>query len=408
MKILLLGSGGREHALARSLAADPTITHLHAAPGNPGIAALATLHTIDAADSAQVVALAKELAVDLVVIGPEAPLVAGVADALREAGIDAFGPGREAAVLEGSKAFAKEVMAAAGVPTAEARVCTSEAEYAAALDTFGTPHVVKNDGLAAGKGVVVTDDRELALAHAAACGRVVIEDYLDGPEVSLFAICDGTRGLPLLPAQDYKRVGDGDAGPNTGGMGAYSPLTWADQGLVDQIMREVIEPTLAEMTRRGTPFVGLLYAGLALTSKGLRVVEFNVRFGDPETQAVLALLKTPLGTVLRAAARGELDTIGQLDWHEGAAVVIVEAAEGYPGTPTLGTFITLPADQDDAYVLQAGTSTEGDQLVSAGGRVLGVVGRGDNVDQARERAYALLSGVSMQGGFHRTDVGVPH
>lgn len=408
VKILLLGSGGREHAIGRALAADPLVSELHAAPGNPGLAGLATLHSIDAADPAAVVETAKALGADLVVIGPEAPLVAGVADALRAAGIAAFGPGAEAAVLEGSKAFAKEVMFAAGVPTARSFLCEDRAAIEAALDEFGAPYVVKNDGLAAGKGVVVTDDRDAAIAHGLECGRVVIEDFLDGPEVSLFAICDGERAVPLLPAQDYKRVGDADAGPNTGGMGAYSPLAWAEPGLSDQIMTEVVEPTLAEMKRRGTPFIGLLYAGLALTSKGLRVVEFNVRFGDPETQAVLSLLKTPLAGVLDAAARGALDTIGPLEWHEGAAVVIVEAAEGYPGTPTTGTPITLPADQEHAYTLQAGTRIDGDQLVSAGGRVLGIVGRGADADQARERAYALLDGVELAGGFHRTDIGIPH
>ncbi|HSO70509.1 MAG TPA: phosphoribosylamine--glycine ligase [Arachnia sp.] len=408
MKILLLGSGGREHALARALVADPSVTELHAAPGNPGIGRIATLHSLDPSSPVAVVEAARSLGVDLVVIGPEAPLVAGVADALREAGIDAFGPGREAAVLEGSKAFAKEVMRAAGVPTADARLCETPEQAAAALDEFGAPYVVKNDALAAGKGVVVTDDREAALAHAAVCGRVVIEDYLDGPEVSLFAICDGERALPLLPAQDYKRVGDDDAGPNTGGMGAYSPLAWADAGLTDQIMAEVIDPTLAEMRRRGTPFIGLLYAGLALTSRGLRVVEFNVRFGDPETQAVLALLDTPLAGVLRAAARGELDTIGELAWREGAAVVVVSAAAGYPGTPATGGAIVVPEDEDDAYVLHAGTRLDGGRLVSAGGRVLGTVGRGADVDVARERAYALLSRVDYAEGFHRSDIGVPH
>ena len=408
MKILLLGSGGREHALARSLAADPSVTELHAAPGNPGIGRIATLHSLDPSSPAVVVEAAQRLGVDLVVIGPEAPLVAGVADALREAGIDAFGPGREAAVLEGSKAFAKEVMRAAGVPTADSRLCETPEQAAAALDEFGAPYVVKNDALAAGKGVVVTDDRQAALAHAATCGRVVIEDYLDGPEVSLFAICDGERALPLLPAQDYKRVGDGDAGPNTGGMGAYSPLTWAEPGLTDQIMTEVIAPTLAEMRRRGNPFIGLLYAGLALTSRGLRVVEFNVRFGDPETQAVLALLDTPLAGVLRAAARGELDTVGELAGRDGAAVVVVSAAAGYPGTPATGGAIVLPEDEDDAYVLHAGTRLEGGSLVSAGGRVLGTVGRGADVDDARERAYGLLSRVDYADGFHRTDIGIPH
>ena len=408
MKILLLGSGGREHAIGRALVADPSVTQLHAAPGNPGLAGLAVIHQVDLSSPTQVVVLAQSLSVDLVVVGPEAPLVAGVADALREAGIATFGPSAAAAVLEGSKAFAKDVMFAAGVPTAEARVCDSPAEVEAALDQFGAPYVVKDDGLAAGKGVVVTEDRAVAVEHALACGRVVIEDFLDGPEVSLFAICDGVRGVPLLPAQDYKRVGDADAGPNTGGMGAYSPLPWAEPGLSDQIMADVIEPTLREMARRGTPFIGLLYAGLALTSKGLRVVEFNVRFGDPETQAVLSLLRTPLAGVLDAAARGALETIAPLEWHDGAAVVVVEAAEGYPGTPTTGTPIVLPADAPDAYVLHAGTRIAGGALVSAGGRVLGVVGRGADVDEARVQAYALLDGVQMAGGFHRTDIGIAH
>ena len=408
VKILLLGSGGREHALGRALVADPSVTELHAAPGNPGLAAIATLHSTDPASPVAVVDLAQQLHVDLVVIGPEAPLVAGVADALRDVGIDTFGPGKEAAVLEGSKAFAKEVMQAAGVPTADARVCMTRGEIEAALDEFGAPYVVKNDGLAAGKGVVVTDDRVEAIAHAESCGRVVIEDFLDGPEASLFAICDGERALPLLPAQDYKRVGDNDEGPNTGGMGAYCPLPWADEGLAQQVMDEVINPTLAEMRRRGTPFVGLLYAGLALTSKGLRIVEFNVRFGDPETQAVLALLKTPLAGVLRAAARGELDTVGELEWRDGAALVVVEAAEGYPGLPQPGGAINLPEDEPDAYVLHAGTRVDDGQLVAAGGRVLGIVGRGADVDAARANAYGLLDRVDYADGFHRTDIGIPH
>lgn len=408
MKILLLGSGGREHALARSLAADPSVTALHAAPGNPGIAGVAELHALDANSPDAVVGLARSLEVDLVVIGPEAPLVAGVADVLRDAGFDVFGPGREAAVLEGSKAFAKDVMRAAGVPTADSRVCETPEQAAAALDEFGAPHVVKDDGLAAGKGVVVTDDREAALAHAASCGRVVIEDFLDGPEVSLFAICDGENAVPLMPAQDFKRVGDGDAGPNTGGMGAYAPLPWAPEGLVDEIMADVVNPTIAEMARRGTPFVGLLYAGLALTSRGLRVVEFNVRFGDPETQAVLALLKTPLATVLRAAARGELGQLPPLEWHDGAAVVVVSAATGYPATPTTGGRIVLPADEDDAYVLHAGTKIVDGELTASGGRVLGIVGRGADLEQARKRAYAHLARIDFADGFHRTDIGIPH
>ncbi|RRD48167.1 phosphoribosylamine--glycine ligase [Arachnia propionica] len=403
--VLLLGSGGREHALGRALAPDST---LHVAPGNPGLAGLGTCHDVDASDPDAVVTLAHEVAADLVVIGPEAPLVAGVSDALREAGFPCFGPSAEAARLEGSKAFAKQVMEAAGVPTATARVCTTADEAEAALDEFGAPHVVKNDGLAAGKGVVVTSDRAAALAHAKTCGTVVIEEYLDGPEVSLFAICDGETAVPLLPAQDFKRVGDGDTGPNTGGMGAYCPLPWAPEGLVAEIMATVIQPTLAEMRRRGTPFVGLLYAGLALTGRGLRVVEFNVRFGDPETQAVLALLETPLVDVLTAAARGELAALPPLRWRDGAAVVVVEAARGYPGTPVAGGAITLPADTEDAWTLHAGTRNDSERLVASGGRVLGIVGVADDLERARDRAYQHLSRVEYPDGFHRTDIGIPH
>ncbi len=408
MKILLLGSGGREHAVGRALKADPEVGELHFAPGNPGMAALGTLHAVDPNDGAAVAGLAEVIAADLVVIGPEAPLVFGVADAVRAAGIDCFGPGGDAAQLEGSKAFAKEIMAAAGVPTAAARLCTTPEEMVAAIDTFGAPYVVKDDGLAAGKGVVVTSDRELALGHAQSCRRVVIEDFLDGPEVSLFAISDGERALPLLPAQDFKRVGDGDEGPNTGGMGAYAPLPWAEPTLVDEIMAAVINPTLAEMKRRGTPFVGLLYAGLALTSKGLRVIEFNARFGDPETQAILALLKTPLGRVLRAAARGELDQVGELEWHDGAAVVVVEAAAGYPGLCARGCAITLPDDEEPVWTLHAGTALHDGQLVANGGRVLGIVARGADLQEARQRAYAHAAKVDFADGFHRTDIGIPH
>lgn len=407
--ILLLGGGGREHALGRALAADPSVGELHIAPGNPGLATLGSLHAIDPADPDAVVSLARALGVELVVIGPEGPLVAGVADALRSAGIDCFGPSRAAAVLEGSKAFAKDVMAAAGVPTADSRLCTTVEEAIAAIDEFGPTHVVKNDGLAAGKGVVVTDDREEAIAHARSCGRVVIESFLDGPEVSLFVICDGERGVPLLPAQDFKRVGDGDAGLNTGGMGAYAPLPWAPTGLVDEVMDRVVAPTLAEMRRRGTPFSGLLYVGLAMTTKtGMQVVEFNARFGDPETQAVLALLKTPLGNVLRAAARGQLGSLPPLEWAHGHAVVVVEAASGYPAAPRTGCPITLPADDESAWTLHAGTAEIDGQLVSAGGRVLGVVGVGAELDDARECAYARLADLDFADGFHRSDIGVPH
>ena len=319
MKVLVVGSGGREHALALALSRDPGVEEVHAAPGNPGIAGVAELHDVDPVDGGAVASLAAALSVDLVVIGPEAPLVAGVADAVRERGIACFGPSKEAARIEGSKAFAKEIMAAAGVPTALARVCSTSDEAAGALDAFGAPYVVKDDGLAAGKGVVVTVDRDEALAHAVGCDRVVIEEYLDGPEVSLFAITDGRCVVPLQPAQDFKRVGNGDSGPNTGGMGAYTPLPWLDDSIVDEVTKRVLQPTVDEMARRGTPFQGLLYAGLAITGRGVRVIEFNARFGDPETQALLALLESPLGELLHAAAVGRLDEIPAPRWRDGAA-----------------------------------------------------------------------------------------
>ncbi|NLI18087.1 MAG: phosphoribosylamine--glycine ligase, partial [Actinomycetales bacterium] len=329
MKILLLGSGGREHALARALARDPVTDELLVAPGNPGTATVATNLPLDIADPAAVAAAATARGVDLVVVGPEAPLVAGVADAV--AGIAVFGPSAEAARLEGSKAFAKEIMALAGVPTAMAHVCTTLGEVRAAMDDFGAPYVVKDDGLAAGKGVVVTSDPEVALAHAAACldrpgePRVVVEEYLDGPEVSLFCVCDGTDVVPLAPAQDYKRALDGDAGPNTGGMGAYSPLPWVPDGLTADVVDRIARPVVREMAARGTPFVGILYCGLALTARGVRVVEFNVRFGDPETQVVLPRLRTPLAGLLLAAARGTLRD-ADVRWGTGAAVTVVVAA----------------------------------------------------------------------------------
>lgn len=404
MIVLLLGSGGREHALALGLAADEGVEELHIAPGNPGTAEVGTNHAIDATSPDAVVALARQLGADLVVIGPEAPLVAGVGDAVRKAGIACFGPDAAAARLEGSKAFAKDVMAAAGVPTAAARVCESTKEYEAALDEFGAPHVVKNDGLAAGKGVVVTNDRDEALAHAEACGRVVIEEYLDGPEVSLFVVCDGQRGVPLEPAQDFKRVGERDQGPNTGGMGAYTPLGWGPPRLVDEVMEHVVQPTLDEMNGRGTPFVGLLYVGLALSRRGLRVVEYNARFGDPETQAVLARLETPLGGLLHAAATGRLDEVGPLAWSADAAVIVVVAADGYPGTPARGGRIRLPEPRSDAYVVHAGTALDGDRLIASGGRVLGVVGRGPDLNAARLAAYDMVEQVRYADGFWRNDI----
>ena len=413
MKILLLGSGAREHALARALARDPQTTELVVAPGNPGTSAIATNLNIDPSVPEEVVALATQMKADLVVVGPEAPLVAGVADAVRDAGIPCFGPSAEAARLEGSKAFAKEVMAAAGVPTAEAAVCTTEAELNAALDRFGSPYVVKEDGLAAGKGVVVTDERPVALAHGRAClsrggGRVVVEDYLDGPEASLFCVCDGATVRPLAPAQDFKRLLNDDAGPNTGGMGAYSPLPWAPADLTEQVVREVAQPVVDEMARRGAGFIGLLYCGLALTSRGLRVVEFNVRFGDPETQAVLARLTSSLPELLHAAATGRLAEAPEPVWSEQCAVDVVIAAPGYPGTVTTGgavTGIEAAEELDDVHVLHAGTgTTERGELVATGGRVLSVVAMGATVEDARARAYEAVKRIGLEGAQYRTDI----
>lgn len=412
MNVLVVGSGAREHALAHSLRADPGVTKLHAAPGNPGIGHVAELHTVDPLDPAAVATLAASLGVDLVVVGPEAPLVAGVADAVSEAGIACFGPSAAAAMLEGSKAFAKDVMEAAGVPTARARLCANVDELKAALNEFGAPHVVKDDGLAAGKGVVVTDDRGKALAHGSAIlgagGRVIVEEFLDGPEVSLFCISDGATVVALEPAQDFKRVGDGDTGPNTGGMGAYSPLPWAPPTLVEEVLETVARPTIAEMARRGTPFQGVLYCGLALTPRGTRVVEFNARFGDPETQCVLARLRTPLSMLLHAAATGSLDDLPPLEWSPESAVTVVIAAHDYPAKPRTGDSITgteAAEGETGVHVLHAGTAIGDDgALVSAGGRVLSVVGVGEGLRAARERAYAGIDRIGLAGSHHRTDI----
>lgn len=413
VKVLVIGGGAREHALCRSLSLDPDVTSLHCAPGNAGIAEVAELHQVDALDGAAVAGLAASIGADFVIVGPEAPLVAGVADAVRARGIDCFGPSKEAAELEGSKAFAKDVMAAAGVPTARSYVCTTAEQIDRALDAFGPPYVVKDDGLAAGKGVVVTGDvadaREHALACVAAPGRVVIEEYLDGPEVSLFAVTDGETVVPLQPAQDFKRALDGDEGPNTGGMGAYSPLPWADPKLVDEVERTVLQPTVDELRRRGTPFAGLLYAGLAITSRGVRVIEFNARFGDPETQVVLARLRTPLAGLLRAAATGQLAAYPALRWSDGAAVTVVIASYNYPGTPRTGDPVTgldtIASPDGDVYVLHAGTRREADgRVVSAGGRVLSVTATGKDLAVARERAYAAVERVGLDGAHHRTDI----
>ena len=404
MRVLVIGGGGREHAIVRALAADPDVSELHAAPGNPGIAELAQLHAVSANDPSDVARLARHVAAELVVVGPEAPLVAGVADAVRAEGIAVFGPDAAAARIEGSKAFAKEVMTAAGLPTAEARVAVTEAEDA--LRAFGAPHVVKDDALAAGKGVVVTEDFRAAMAHAASCGRVVIEEYLDGPEVSLFAVSDGRMAVPLLAAQDFKRAQDGDLGPNTGGMGAYVPLPWAPDGLADEVMATVVQPAIDELARRGTPYRGLLYAGLALTAKGVKVIEFNARFGDPETQVVLDRLATPLAGLLHGSAVGDLGTMPPLSWHPGAAVTVVIAAAGYPDSPAKGDVITIkePPSGTSGYLLHAGTALDGADLVSAGGRVLNAIGSGPDLAAARAAAYAIAECAEFRGGWYRRDI----
>jgi len=405
VRTLIIGTGGREHALALALAQDPAVTEVHAAPGNPGIAAVATLHDVDPMSGPAVADLAAAIGADLVVVGPEAPLVAGVADAVRAKGIAVFGPSGAAAQLEGSKAFSKDVMEVAGVPTARSRTCDTETEVEAAFDELGAPYVVKDDALAAGKGVVVTRDRAEALAHARACGRVVIEEFLDGPEVSVFAICDGTTAYALQPAQDFKRIFDGGRGPNTGGMGSYTPLTWAQPDLASVVLEQVVHPTLAEMQRRGAPFVGCLYVGLALTEAGPRVIEFNVRFGDPDIQPVLAVLVSPLGVLLAAAADGRLADVPAPEFGDGAAVTVVLASAGYPESSSKGDVITGVDDAGlSADVIHAGTALADGSLVTAGGRVLAVRAVGADVAAARAAAYAAADLISFPGLQRRTDI----
>jgi phosphoribosylamine--glycine ligase len=406
VRVLVVGSGAREHALTLALSRDPKVTALACAPGNAGIAAVAELYGVDATDPAEVVALSVKWQADLVVIGPEAPLVVGVASAVRDAGIACFGPSAEAAQIEGSKAFAKEIMAAAGVATAASEIVVNPARLDAALARFGPTYVVKDDGLAAGKGVVVTTDLTTARAHAMTLldggHPVLLESFLDGPEVSLFCLVDGRTVVPLLPAQDFKRVGDGDSGPNTGGMGAYAPLPWAAPDLVSSVVDSIVQPVVDEMANRGVPFSGLLYAGLALTPSGPQVIEFNCRFGDPETQAVLALLRTPLGELLHAAATGALAAQPPLEWSDGSAVTVVVAAQGYPGRPHTGDVIT---GSEAEGVLHASTRRREDgAVVSTGGRVLSVVGLGSSLEEARQDAYRRVENLHLAGAHHRTDI----
>ncbi|WP_165243063.1 phosphoribosylamine--glycine ligase [Corynebacterium lizhenjunii] len=415
MRILVIGSGGREHALLKGLKADPLVSQLHAAPGSAAFAQLATVHPeysqVD--DPDRMLELAQAISPDLVVVGPEVPLVAGVADVLREHGFVVFGPSQAAAQIEGSKQFAKEVMAAAGVATARAEQLTpgaQDGDIEAALDRFGPHFVVKDDGLAGGKGVVVTQDRAQARAHVdavlAAGNPVLLESFLEGPEVSLFCLVDGETVVPLLPAQDHKRAFDGDQGPNTGGMGAYTPLPWLPADGVSRIVEEVCVPVAREMVRRGTPYSGLLYAGLAWGPQGPAVVEFNCRFGDPETQAVLSLLRSPLAQVLHATATGTLAQLPPLEWEDGYAVTVVLAAEGYPAAPVKGAQITSPDLGDTAKILHAGTAAAGQGFVASGGRVLNVLGKGPQLADARASAYAVLDQVDMPGGFYRSDIGL--
>jgi phosphoribosylamine---glycine ligase len=413
VRVLVIGSGAREHALLLALRADPEVEALAIAPGNAGTAALADQHQVDVASGDDVVALARKIRADLVVIGPEVPLVLGVADVVRDAGIACFGPSAAAARIEGSKAFAKDVMAAAGVRTASSEIVDSPACLDAALDRFGPPvgdtaWVVKDDRLAAGKGVVVTADRDVARAHAAdlleSGHPVLLESYLDGPEVSLFCVVDGETVVPLLPAQDFKRVGDGDTGPNTGGMGAYAPLPWLPADVYRAMVGEIVEPVAAELVRRDSRFSGLLYAGLAITSNGPAVIEFNCRFGDPETQSVLALLQSPLGQLLDAAATGTLAGFGELRWRDGSAVTVVLAAENYPGRPRVGDEV---AGSEAVGVLHAGTTRrDDDAIVSSGGRVLSVVGTGPDLAAARSAAYGIIRSIRLPGSHFRSDIGL--
>jgi phosphoribosylamine--glycine ligase len=402
VRVLVIGGGGREHALCLALSRDPGVSSIFASPGNPGIAALAEL--LPAGD---LVDQAREVMADLVVLGPEVPLVAGAADDLRAAGFTVFGPSKAAAQIEGSKAFAKDVMAAAGVPTARHWVCDSADDLAAALDAVSPPYVVKHDELAAGKGVIVTPDRAAAEAHAAG-HRVVVEEYLDGPEVSLFCVTDGSTVVPLAPAQDFKRVGDDDAGPNTGGMGAYAPLPWAPSTLVDEVVKTIVQPVVDEMASRGATFSGLLYAGLALTSRGPMVIEFNARFGDPETQVVLPLLASPLSRLLAASATGTLAEHPPLQWRDGSAVTVVVAAEGYPAGPRSGDRIdgiTAAEEVPGVTVLHAGTAIdETGALVTSGGRVLAVTAVADDLAGARESAYRAVDCIAIRGAHHRSDI----
>jgi phosphoribosylamine--glycine ligase len=413
VKILVLGSGAREHAIVTSLLSEEVTHDIVVAPGNAGIAQDVRVEPdLDPLDGNAVTEYAIENGIELVVIGPEAPLVAGVADPLRTRGIPVFGPGRVAAQLEGSKAFAKRVMDAARVPTGRAVRASTLLEAQEALDAFGAPYVVKADGLAAGKGVLVTEDREAAVDHASHFleqGSVLIEEFLDGQEVSLFFVSDGHNVLPLAPAQDFKRLLDGDAGPNTGGMGAYSPLPWLPENFVDEVIDTVAVPTVRQLAKEQTPFIGLLYCGLILTSRGIRVIEFNARFGDPETQVVLPRMVTPLSGLLFAAATGALAGQPRPEFAWDATVTVVLASEGYPEAPITGRPITgldEAAAVPEVTIAHAATARDAQtgELVATGGRVLSVVARGTTFAEARSRAYEAIGKIGLEGSQYRTDI----
>ncbi|MEE4207331.1 MAG: phosphoribosylamine--glycine ligase [Erythrobacter sp.] len=414
MNVLLLGSGGREHALAWKLAQSPSLSSLHASPGNPGIAEEAECVALDVNDHRAVVRFCRDEAVDLVVIGPEAPLVDGLADSLRDAGIAVFGPSKAAARLEGSKGFTKDLCARAGIPTAGYVRTTSLDEARAALARFEPPFVLKADGLAAGKGVVIADDieaAEIALADmfggqfGEAGAEVVIEEFMQGEEASFFALTDGRFILPFGSAQDHKRVGEGDTGPNTGGMGAYSPAPVLTEDLEARVMEEIVRPTVETLAADGTPYCGVLYAGLMLTEAGPKLIEYNCRFGDPECQVLMTRLRSDLAGIMFACARGELAGV-RPDFSPDTALTVVMAAKGYPGTPEKGGRIDLAqAEADGVKVFHAGTAMKDGALVANGGRVLNVTATGASVTEAQRRAYAAVDRIAFPTGFCRRDIG---
>ncbi|MFW2349615.1 phosphoribosylamine--glycine ligase [Qipengyuania sp.] len=415
MNILLLGSGGREHALSWKLAQSPLCDKLWAAPGNPGIAQDATCIALDATDHEAVINFCQQNDVGLVIIGPEAPLVDGLADSLRAEGIDTFGPSRKAAQLEGSKGFTKELCRRANIPTARYERCTSLEAAWGALKKFDPPFVLKADGLAAGKGVVIAETREEA-QHAldemfdgrfgSAGSEVVIEQFLTGEEASFFALTDGTTIVPIGTAQDHKRVGEGDTGPNTGGMGAYSPAPVLSEALQAQVMREIVEPTVRTMRDEGMPYSGVLYAGLMLTKSGPQLIEYNARFGDPECQVLMMRLESDLVELMQACARGRLAEVAAPILSDDFALTVVMAAEGYPGTPKAGGAIELgEAEANGARVFHAGTKLDGDTLIASGGRVLNVTARGKSATDAQRNAYAAVDAIAFPDGFCRRDIG---